>query len=170
MFFLVMQKGMHKNPMWSGFCDEICQTGYNITWRVLSSREIIGFPVREEQLYAIGSRIPDYQYEFPGYRDLGITIPVHKFISDMEEDGWYYRINRDEISEESKEDSFLCWRKDKYVEQPYVGWNLIKIPLVRVDGIIHRLSHKEMAVLKGFPKNYDMNENPNPPAMLGRME
>ena len=159
MFFLVMQKGMHKNPMWSGFCDEICQTGYNITWRVLSSREITGFPVREEQLYAIGSRIPDYQYEFPGYRDLGITIPVHKFISDMEEDGWYYRINRDEISEESKEDSFLCWRKDKYVEQPYVGWNLIKIPLIRVDGIIHRLSHKEMAVLKGFPKNYDMNRS-----------
>lgn len=41
----------------------------------------------EEQLYAIGSIIPDYQYEFPGYRDLGMTIPVRKFISDMEEDG-----------------------------------------------------------------------------------
>ncbi len=153
-FFLVMQKRMYKNPVWSGFCDEICQAGYSISWRVLSSREITGFPVTEEQLYAIGSKIPDYQYEFPGYRDLEITIPVRKFISDIEEDRWYYRINRDEISEESKEDSFLCWRKDRYVERPYVGWNLIKIPLVRVNGMIHKLSHKEMAGLKGFPKNF----------------
>lgn len=111
----------------------------------------------EEQLYAIGSNIPDYQYEFPMYRDLEIAIPVRKFISGTEEDSWYYRINRDEIVERSKEDSFLCWRKDKYSEQPYVGWNLIKIPLVRNDGIIHKLTHKEMAELKGFPKNFGLN-------------
>ncbi len=110
----------------------------------------------EEQLYAVGSRMPDYQYEFPRYRDLEKAIPVRKFISDIKEDRWYYRINEDEISEESKKDSFLCWRKDRYVEQPYVGWNLIKIPLVRVNGIIHKLSHKEMAGLKGFPKNFDL--------------
>ena len=111
----------------------------------------------EEQLYAIGSNIPDYQYEFPMYRDLEIAIPVRKFISGTEKDSWYYRINRDEIVERSKEDSFLCWRKDKYSEQPYVGWNLIKIPLVRNDGIIHKLTHKEMAELKGFPKNFGLN-------------
>ncbi|MCM1127957.1 MAG: hypothetical protein NC429_16000 [Lachnospiraceae bacterium] len=155
-FFLVMQKRMYKNPAWSGFCSEICQVGYKISWRVLSSREITGFPVTEEQLYVVGSRMPDDQYEFPEYRDLEVTIPVRKFISDIEEDRWYYRINGNEIPEKSKEDSFLCWRKDRYVEQPYVGWNLIKIPLVRVDGTIRRLSHKDMAGLKGFPKNFDL--------------
>lgn len=115
-FFLVMQKRMYKDPAWTGFCDEICQVGYNIIWKVLNSREITGIPVMEEQHYAIGSNIPDYQYEFPLYRDLEITIPVRKFISGTEEDGWYYRINRDEIVERSKEDSFLCWRRDKYSE------------------------------------------------------
>ena len=152
-----MQKRMYKDPAWLGFCDEIYQAGYDIIWKVLNSREITGIPVMEEQFYAIGSNIPDYQYEFPLYRDLEITIPIRKFISGTEEDGWYYRINRDEIVERSKEDSFLCWRKDKYSEQPYVGWNLIKIPLVRNDGIIHKLTHKEMAELKGFPKDFVLN-------------
>ncbi len=42
-FFLVMQKRMYKNPVWSGFCGEICQAGYNISWRVLSSRELLDY-------------------------------------------------------------------------------------------------------------------------------
>lgn len=44
----------------------------------------------DEQLYVIGSRIPDYQYEFPGYRDLKTTIPVRRFTSDIEEDDEKY--------------------------------------------------------------------------------
>lgn len=156
-FFLVMQKKMYKDSMLLDILNEISHMGYHVNFKVLNSMEITGAPVTEEQLYVIGSRMSDYQYEFPIHMDLEETIPIRKFISSAEEDGWYYRINRDEVEESSKEDSFLCWRKDKYIECPYVGWNLIKKPLVRVNGIIHKLTHKEMAELKGFPRNFDLN-------------
>lgn len=80
----------------------------------------------------------DYQYEFPIHMDWEETIPIRKFVSCVEEDDWYYKINREQVVESSKEDSFLCWRKDKYIECSYVEWNLIKKPLVRVNGVIHK--------------------------------
>ncbi len=158
-FFLVMQKKINKVFDWMDIFKEIRHAGYEISLKILNSREITGIPVTEEQLYVIGSRMPDYPYEFPVHMDGKETIPIREFISGVEEDSWYYRINKDQIVESSKEDCFLCWRKDKYIECPYVGWNLIKRPLVRVNGIIHTLTHKEMAGLKGFPRNFDLNRS-----------
>lgn len=152
-----MQRKMYKAFDWMDIFKEICHADYEIRIKILNSREITGAPVTEEQLYVIGSRIQDYQYEFPIHMDWEETIPIRKFVSSVEEDDWYYRINRDQVVESSKEDSFLCWRKDIYIECPYVGWNLIKKPLVRVNGVIHKLTHKEMAELKGFPRNFDLN-------------
>ncbi|MEH2929697.1 hypothetical protein VSQ48_07255 [Candidatus Ventrimonas sp. KK005] len=158
-FFLVMQKKINKVFDWMDIFKEIRHAGYEISLKILNSREITGIPVTEEQLYVIGSRMPDYPYEFPVHMDGKETIPIREFISGVEEDSWYYRINKDQIVESSKEDRFLCWRKDKYIECPCVGWNLIKKPLVRVNGIIHTLTHKEMAGLKGFPRNFDLNRS-----------
>ena len=103
-FFLVMQKKMSKIFDWMDIFKEICYADYEVSLKILNSRKITGFPVMEEQLYVIGSRTSDYQYEFPPYMNSGETIPVRRFISCIEEDSWYYRIDQDEIVERSKED------------------------------------------------------------------
>lgn len=156
-FLLVMQRKMNKAFDWMDIFKGICHMGYEISIKILNSREITGAPVTEGQLYVVGSRMSDYQYEFPIHMDWEETIPIRKFVSCVEEDDWYYKINREQVVESSKEDSFLCWRKDKYIECSYVEWNLIKKPLVRVNGVIHKITHKEMAELKGFPRNFDLN-------------
>lgn len=153
-FLLVMQKKMYKVSELSDILEDILHIGYQFSMQVLNTREITGSPVMEEQLYVIGSRKSDHPYKFPITMNSDVTIPIREFISGVNEDSWYYRINKDEIAETSNEDTFLCWRKDKYIECPYAGWNLIKKPLVRVNGIIHKLTHNEMAALKGFPRNF----------------
>lgn len=129
-FLLVMQRKMNKVFDWMDIFKGICHMGYEISIKILNSREITGAPVTEGQLYVVGSRMSDYQYEFPIHMDWEETIPIRKFVSCVEEDDWYYKINREQVVESSKEDSFLCWRKDKYIECSYVEWNLIKKPLV----------------------------------------
>lgn len=59
-FFLVMQKKMSQIFDWMDIFKEICYADYKVSLKILNSRKITGFPVMEEQLYVIGSRISDY--------------------------------------------------------------------------------------------------------------
>ena len=89
-FLLIMQRKMYKAFDWMDIFKEICHADYEISIKILNSREITGAPVTEEQLYVIGSRMPDYQYEFPIHMDWEETIPIRKFVFSVEEDDWYY--------------------------------------------------------------------------------
>lgn len=153
-FCLVMQRGIQRSPELSEFVEKISYLRYYTSWRVIGSREATGFPVTEEQLYVIGNRISGDDVVSLEYMDEKDIIPIRKFISNIVEDSWYYRLDRENIQENDSKDSFLCWRRDKYVERPYAEWNLIKMPLVRAEGRIHRLTHREAAKLKGFPEDF----------------
>lgn len=154
-FCLVMQRGINKKPEWSDFLKEMSILGYHAAWSVVDTREITGLPVTEVRTYMIGSRVSSCNIQFPDHVAEKETISVREIASCAVEDDWYYRINREEIQESSREDSFLCWRRDKYVERPYADWNLMKMPLIRIDGKIHKLTHREIAELKGFPRCFD---------------
>lgn len=88
---------------------------------------------------------------FPGdYVDF--TSSVGMFCDKGEVDEWYYRVNDEQIQEESHEDTFLCWKKNRYVEKKVADTNLVKLPLVRINGNIRKITLRELAYLKGFPK------------------
>ena len=84
------------------------------------------------------------------------TLPIRKFVSCRRENDWY-KTDQENIRERGDgSDCFLCWRRDKYVEQPYVDWNVVKPAFIRVDGEIRKLTYYEMAKLKGFPDRFEI--------------
>ena len=54
---------------------------------------------------------------------------------------------------------FLCWTQRGYSEKDKVSWNARKVPLVNVDGKIRKLSHREVARLKGYPDAFELRIN-----------
>lgn len=155
-FFLVLPVSIYRTPVWSEFLEKLSDLNYQSQWRVISTREMTGFPVTEKRVYLIGSRRSERPITFPEAVEEEEVIPIEKFIDHGNEADWYYRIDRENIQETTNDDCFLCWRRDKYVERPYADWNLIKTALVRVDGKIHKLTHHEMARLKGFPDEFKL--------------
>lgn len=107
-FCLVMQRGIHRSPELSEFVEEISYLRYHTSWRVIGSREATGFPITEEQLYVIGSRISGDDIAPLEYMSAEEMIPIQKFISNIVEESWYYKLDRENIQENDSKDSFLC--------------------------------------------------------------
>lgn len=156
-FCFVMGRTVYKNPVWTKFLKELSDLNYNFVWKVINTREATGFPVTEERVYVIGSRVAEYRIQIPETEFTDHTFSFKDFVSCAVEDDWYYRVDKEKIQESAKDNCFLCWRREKYVERPYVDWNLMKPPLVKVDGKPRKLTHREMARLKGFPENFDFD-------------
>ena len=156
-FCFVMGRTVYKNPVWTKFLKELSGLNYNFVWKVINTREATGFPVTEERVYVIGSRVAEYRIQIPETEFTDHTFSFKDFVSCAVEDDWYYRVDKEKIQESAKDNCFLCWRREKYVERPYVDWNLMKPPLVKVDGKPRKLTHREMARLKGFPENFDFD-------------
>lgn len=156
-FCFVMGRTVYKNPVWTKFLKELSGLNYNFVWKVINTREATGFPVTEERVYVIGSRVAEYRIQIPETEFTDHTFSFKDFVSCTVGDDWYYRVDKEKIQESAKDNCFLCWRREKYVERPYVDWNLMKPPLVKVDGKPRKLTHREMARLKGFPENFDFD-------------
>lgn len=50
----------------------------------------------------------------------------------------------------------MCWKNGEYVETKLANTNLVKIPLVCINNRIRKITHKELARLKGFPNEIEM--------------
>ena len=156
-FCFVMNRKIYKSSVWPKFLDMLSSLSYKIMWKAINAREVSGFPVEEEQIYIIGSRGGEYQIQMPSNEFEPQILPFREFVSDTVEDDWYYKVEKEKIDKGNKKNSFLCWRRDRYVERSYVDWNLIKLPLVKIDGMLRKLTHREMARLKGFPENFEFD-------------
>lgn len=152
---LVMKKLLYKTPIFSEFLKMIDKLEYTWRYKNANSREMIGFPVTEEFFYMIGIRgISEYGVQFPECIQ-DTMIDVRDFLESGRVDDWYYRINLGQIEKVGTEDTILCWRRDKYVVKKLVDCNLKKIPLIYTDGEVRKITHREIARLKGFPDHFD---------------
>lgn len=169
-FLVVMKKDMYKDAAFEKAVDGFRGLGYSHKYRVINSREMTDLPVNENRLYLIGYR-NDLSYvdiDFPGYTEQVHTFPLRELLSRSIVEEEYYRVDYGQIEETTKDDCFLCWRKDRYIERPYAGWNVVKMPLVRINGRIRKLTPYDVARLKGFPESFTLSSSTNK-ARLYRM-
>lgn len=153
-FCFVLPVSIYRTPVWTEFMKELSDLNYQFQWKEIGTRELTGLPVTEKRVYLIGSRQPGCALTFPAPLRVEDVLPIYKFADREKEEDWYDKFDREKIQETTSDDCFFCWRRDKYVEKPYVDWNLVKPALIRVNGEIHKLTHHEMAKLKGFPAEF----------------
>ena len=148
-----------KKQLWKGFIKEhifqLQEYGYHITHKNIQSSEVTAFPLREEFAYIVSKRV--------NASDMIMPVQVHKssilldgWVEMNPQDSWYYRIDfaKEKIDASHAGDSVLCWEKGGYRESGQVRLNLIKMPLIRIHGVYHKITHKEIARLKGFPEDF----------------
>lgn len=148
-----------KKQLWKGFIKEhifqLQEYGYHITHKNIQSSEVTAFPLREEFAYIVLKRV--------NASDMVMPVQFHKssilldgWVEMNPQDSWYYRIDfaKEKIDASHAGDSVLCWEKGGYRESGQVRLNLRKMPLIRIHGVYHKITHKEIARLKGFPEAF----------------
>lgn len=138
------------------FKEYIMSLGYSYGYAGISTVRTTGLPIAGTEFYFVASLSSiSKKMEFPG-GDIGFIYPVEEICEEGEVDEWYYRVDYRQVEEKSQEDTFLCWKNGRYVETELADTNLFKIPLVRMKGRLRKITHQELARLKGFPSEVRM--------------
>lgn len=157
-FFLFQcNKYNNDNPAHRWLFDSIIQLGYTIEFQYIDTRLITGLPVKEKSCFLIGS-----------YDHNNINLEFLKSVDTLNysldflcekktiEDKWYYNIKQQHLQgiERYNDNAVLCWNRDHYREVEFVDWNPRMIPLVAQGNLIRKITHREIARLKGIPDEY----------------
>lgn len=156
-FFLLINVASIKNDEFRCFLEDTIGHEYNLAWKLIDVAQMTGFPVRENAACVVGvSRSIDQRYEFPSPNSLTI-IPISKFIAQEQSiDPWYYRVRLDSAPVFEDWHQVLCCKNHTYEGTDFVHLNFMQIPLIRYAGELRRITHREIANLKGYPANYDI--------------
>lgn len=154
-FFFLFNIAFMKSERCRHLLEDVIPSEYKLSWSLSDVAQTIGFPVKESLAYVVGTANDTEKFKFPvvnKFRD----EPLSSFLEyDQHVDSWYYQIKlRDDRLYEDKHDIY-CWKNHAYVGTDYIQWNYLKIPLIRDWGTLRKLTHREVANLKGFPKEYE---------------
>ena len=135
---------------------DLTNKGYRYKYNSISTEKATGLPIAETKIYLVAIIEPlENEFEFP---DFGIKKEwlIEEILENTEVEDYYYDIKMNQVDEISKKDTFFCWKskEHKYIETDLVSMNLIKIPLVRKERIIRKMTHRELARLRSLPDYY----------------
>lgn len=149
--------GNRENVHYNWFCKNLVDSGYVVREERTETGVITGFPIRERVFFLIGTlNEKDVNLDFLK----SIEKPNYGMVDFWEKesiiDDWYFVVKRSEIEriEDPVENSVFCWDRNQYKESALVKWNYMKVPLVYRDGYIRKITHREIARLKGIPDEY----------------
>lgn len=161
-FLFRYDKVSNENESFRYFCEEVEKAGYQIQFNTIDINYLTGLPVNEKENFIYGS------LDLIGFNlDLiketyGINYSVDDICEKSHvEDEWYYNVNTRyrNNTEQKNFHTFLCWKDRHYVESKCVRWNYRMIPLVAYYDEIRKLTHREIARLKGIPDEYFLEIN-----------
>ena len=153
--FLTFGSASPNQDRFNYFLDQLVKMGYRFQYRKIDVAQAIGIPVKESILYLVATAeytsdvIPDIF--FPKAE----PTPIYSFLRyDEPVDPWYYQINFDRTPIEGHGRSLLCWKNNCYMDADLVQWNPSHIPLINDGKQLRKLTHREIARMKGFPEDY----------------
>lgn len=134
--------------------DNIIQLGYTIKYQCIDTRLITGLPVKEKSCFLFGS-LEHNHFNFEFLKSVDTLNYSLDFLCEKKivEDEWYYHVNPRHLQdvERYSDNAVLCWNVNHYKEVEFVNWNLWRIPLVAQGDMIRKITHREIARLKGIP-------------------
>ena len=155
-FLILLNTSFLKSSGLPLLLDQMNREHYQLTYEVIDVSQMTGFPVKESMAYIIGinqaeTRSTDFaklvhETSLPPDPFLQLKQPV---------DPWYYRISSYDTQHLQEGNTpFLCWKNRSYQNADRVQWNFMKIPLVRDSRGVRKITHREIATLKGFPASF----------------
>ena len=161
-FFWVLNASSAKNKRFGMLVEEVYQIGYQCVWQNIDVAQATGFPVREHTACIVGTLQNAIEpFQFSEYK-LPMQILPDRFLQLKQAvDPWYFRIGPGDILQHGDEKPFYCWKNGAYVGADLVQWNNLKVPLVNIGDALRKITHREIAGLKGFPSWYTLPDDTN---------
>lgn len=159
-FLILLNTSFLKSSGLPLLLDRINREHYQFVYEVIDVSQITGFPVKESMAYIIGTnQAKAKNIDFAKHiHETG--LPPDSFLQLKQPvDPWYYRISTHDAQHLQEGNTpFLCWKNRSYQNTDRVQWNFMKIPLVRDSQGIRKITHREIATLKGFPSSFKLPE------------
>jgi len=156
-FFLVFNISFLKSEQLHAFLNEAAAREYQCKYQILDVARVAGAPVKERMAYMVGTG-PEVRSEPELLEDsFPSPLPPEDFLQFKEPiNPWYFNITIDPENIPAYQDRnrFYCWKSHSYVGTELLWWNYWKIPLVNTEGKLRKITHREIANLKGFPESY----------------
>lgn len=158
-FFLLANAALTRSSYFRCFLEEAAQNAYKIIWKNIDVSRLTGFPVNEGMVCVIGVGMDvDEHFQFPE-PSAEARIPWNVFFQrDAAVDPWYYQIDQGRCRQFTEGQPLLCWKGHGYFPADVILWNYVQVPLVRGESGYRKITHREIAALKGFPEDYDLSE------------
>ena len=155
-FFFIVNKTAVRNEFFNYFESEIRNIGYTISFQAIDIAEAFGFPVKEHMNCIVGiSQNYKNIFEFPFLQVSLKHVPEEYLQLNQPVNEWYTRINFNKLPLQFDDKHFFfCWEKGKYIGTDQIRWNYLRIPLVYDRYNVRKITHREVANLKGFPSDY----------------
>ena len=155
-FFLV-PCGYARLKPFKALLDYLKAEGYNYSYKIICTEDSTGLPIKEACVYLIGTRdSSECELKFPDFEEQSICS-INEILESDEVDGYYYKVNSEQIDKKIRKNTFLCWEKNQYVEANLADTNLRKIPLICNNGVIRKITHREFARLKAIPDSFNLD-------------
>ena len=155
-FFLV-PCGYARLKPFKALLDYLKAEGYNYSYKIICTEDSTGLPIKEACVYVIGTRdSSECELKFPDFEEQSICS-INEILESDEVDGYYYKVNYEQIDKKIRKNTFLCWEKNQYVEADLADTNLRKIPLICNNGVIRKITHREFARLKAIPDSFNLD-------------
>lgn len=155
-FFLV-SCGYARLKPFKALLDYLKAEGYNYSYKIICTENSTGLPIKEACVYLIGTRdSSECELKFPDFEEQSICS-INEILESDEVDGYYYKVNSEQIDKKIRKNTFLCWEKNQYVEADLADTNLRKIPLICNNGVIRKITHREFARLKAIPDSFNLD-------------
>ena len=155
-FLILLNTSFLKSSGLPLLLDQMNREHYQFTYEVIDVSQMTGFPVKESMAYIIGinqaeARSADFVKHIHE-----TSLPPDSFLQLKQSvDPWYYRISTHDAQHLQEGNTpFLCWENRSYQNADRVQWNFMKIPLVRDSRGVRKITHREIATLKGFPTSF----------------
>lgn len=132
---------------------------YSFFGKMLDVTRMTGMPVREKLYCVVGFADGKAQFTFPDSFFIREVL-LEKYLQIQEEINlWYYRVNGNLIRNDHCAPGMYCWGSYDYERSGVVRWNYMKLPLILSDRGLRKITHREIANLKGLPEWYSFPDD-----------
>lgn len=163
-FFLAFSVSFLKSEAVQILLNDAAGKGYRCVYQILDVAQVTGAPVAERMAFMVGTR-PDIRADFKlPENKIPTPLPPEEFLQlKGPVDSWYFNAMNNAANIPAHQDGsrFYCWKSGAYVGTDIVRWNYWKIPLIDTGGQFRKITHREVANLKGFPSNYVLPDHSN---------
>ena len=155
-FFLATGVSPAKKRQFNSVLQEIANRNFQFTYKVVDVAEATGMPTAERNAFIIGYRKgANAGLNFPEPERLP-SIPLEVFLhSDERVNPWYFTsVDPVNIPIDRNGSRVYCWKGGHYAGTDRITWNYRKIPLIDTGKNLRKMTPREIANLKGFPRSY----------------